>query len=525
LYPPFDLLAEVTAAVGFVELITDEDFMVRRQLHVPPEKEADSYSSLSWETATLAGAAATTNPAARLTERWVNYYGPPGTIPSVSFHRALDTNVIPFGAFSNKVVFVGGAIRTEFSGKHKDEYYTPYSRGQLGPGVDVQATECLNLLRADWLTRFTSRQELLIILLAGLGFGFGLTFFRPLTATAVAIVSISLLTFGVFYLFTHQRIWFAWLIIAAVQLPIALLWSILYNSFNAYLQNRLLEQSLGLYLSPKQVQRILKEPGLRQPGGSKQVVSILFSDIAGFSRISEQLDPQELVQLLNAYYEQTIRCIHQTDGTIVDIIGDAIFAIWNAPELQPDHQEKMLQAALAFQKNVTQFNGKQGGLALNTRVGLHTGEVVVGNVGSTEHFDYTAIGENVNLASRLEGLNKQLGTNVLMTRAAIPPSGGQWLLRPVGKFQFKGFENFVEVIEFVVTDEPPESVQLWLNSFAAALAAFGRKDFAAAEKGFQRTLELRADDGPSQFYLKQIAELPAHPVPENWAGEISLKEK
>ena len=264
---------------------------------------------------------------------------------------------------------------------------------------------------------------------------------------------------------------------------------------------------------------------MRQPGGSKQVVSILFSDIAGFSRISEQLDPQELVQLLNAYYEQTIRCIHQTDGTIVDIIGDAIFAIWNAPELQPDHQEKMLAAALAFQKNVTQFNGKQGGLALNTRVGLHTGEVVVGNVGSTEHFDYTAIGENVNLASRLEGLNKQLGTNVLMTRAAIPPSGGQWLLRPVGKFQFKGFENFVEVIEFVVTNDAPETVRLWLDSFAAALAAFGRKEFAAAEKGFQRTLELHAQDGPSQFYLKQIADVQAHPVPENWAGEISLKEK
>ncbi|HEV2694202.1 MAG TPA: adenylate/guanylate cyclase domain-containing protein, partial [Verrucomicrobiae bacterium] len=253
--------------------------------------------------------------------------------------------------------------------------------------------------------------------------------------------------------------------------------------------------------------------------------SILFSDIAGFSRISEQLDPQELVQLLNAYYETTIRCIHQTDGTIVDIIGDAIFAIWNAPEVQPDHQERMLNAAMMFQKNVTQFNGKQGGLALQTRVGLHTGEVVVGNVGSTEHFDYAAIGENVNLASRLEGLNKQLDTNVLMTRAAIPPAKGDWLLRPAGFFQFKGMESFVEVVELVVNAGTAEETRAWREAFATALAEFGKKNFDAAEAGFMRTLELRPGDGPAKFYLKQIADLRTHPLPEDWNGGVSLKEK
>jgi adenylate cyclase len=184
----------------------------------------------------------------------------------------------------------------------------------------------------------------------------------------------------------------------------------------------------------------------------------------------------------------------------------------------------MLQAALAFQQNVTQFNGKQGGFALRTRVGLHTGEVVVGNVGSTEHFDFTAIGENVNLASRLEGLNKQLGTDVLLTRAAIPPTGGDWSLRPVGKYQFKGFENVVEVIELITTGSPEQN-RAWLEMFATALAQFQSRDFSAAETTFKRVLELRTDDGPSNFYLKQVKGLAEHPVSENWAGEISLKEK
>ena len=520
-----DAFLDAAADWGIVQFRADQDFMVRQHLHVP-SRDAENFSSLSWQTAALLHEPETTNAENRFITRWMNYYGPPGTVPGISFHRALETNAFcPSGFFSNKVVFVGAKLKTQFSGERKDEYINPYTvKGQFIPGVEVQATQFLNLLRHDWLVRFPA-SEMFIVLFAGLLLGVGLAHFRALTATWVALLAAAFVTMLAHYLFWQQRIWFPWFVIVAAQIPLAWGWSILYNSLSAYVQNKLLEQSLGLYLSPKQVQRILKEPGLRQPGGSKQVVSILFSDIAGFSRISEQLDPQELVQLLNAYYEKTIRCIHQTDGTIVDIIGDAIFAIWNAPELQPDHREKMLQAALAFQQNVTQFNGKAGGLALHTRVGLHTGEVVVGNVGSTEHFDYTAIGENVNLASRLEGLNKQLGTDVLMTRAAIPPTGGNWLLRPVGKFQFKGFENYVEVIEFVVITGAPESAKPWLDSFAAALVEFGKKNFDAAEAGFKHTLELHLDDGPSNFYLKQIADVRTHPLAEGWAGEVSLKEK
>ena len=535
-----DPFLDAAADWGIVQLDTEEDLTVRRHLHVERDPNAEPFSSMSWQAAHLLGVPETEKLENRNTRRWMNYYGPPafvfvsgdksekipGTIPGVSFWQAIETNVAcPAGFFSNKVVLVGSNIKTYFAADRKDEYRSPYTGRNFIPGVEVQATELLNLLRHDWLMRSSFVQEKWMVLLAGLLLGIGLTHFRPMTATWLALLAAVSVTVLAHYLFWHHRIWFPWLILVAVQIPVAWLWSIFFNSVSSYIQNRLLEQSLGLYLSPKQVQRILKEPGLRQPGGSKQVVSILFSDIAGFSRISEQLDPQELVQLLNAYYEKTIRCIHQTDGTIVDIIGDAIFAIWNAPELQPDHQQKMLEAALAFQQNVTQFNGKQGGLALRTRVGLHTGEVVVGNVGSTEHFDYTAIGENVNLASRLEGLNKQLGTDVLMTRAAIPPGDGQWLLRPVGKYQFKGFENFVEVIEFVVITGSPGSAHPWLESFAAALAEFGKKNFDAAEAGFKRTIELRADDGPSNFYLKQISDVRTHPVPENWAGEISLKEK
>ncbi len=527
MYRAFDALIDAAADWGFDQVATDQDFIVRRHLHVPPDPDGDNFSSMTWQAAHLLGQLDTQKPENRYVERWMNYYGPPGTIPWVSFYRALAADEFcPAGYFSNKVVFVGGNVKTVFSGQRKDEYRTPYTvRGEFVPGLEVQATQYLNLIRGDWLSRLSPRAELILVVFCAVLFGAGLAGFRPLGATLLAALGAALVTLLAYYLFWSQRLWFPWLIIVMAQIPVALFWSILYNSVVSLVQNRLLAQSLGLYLSPKQVQRILKEPGLRQPGGSKQVASILFSDIAGFSRIAEQLDPAELVQLLNRYYETTIRAIHQTEGTIVDIIGDAIFAIWNAPEVQPDHQAKMLQAALLFQQNVAQFNSKQGSIALRTRVGLHTGEVVVGNVGSSEHFDYAAIGENVNLASRLEGLNKQLGTDVLMTRAALGIASGPWRLRPVGKFRFKGFAQVVDVIEFMVLPDVSGPLPPWFETFAAALETFQQGQFAAAAAGFRRTLELRPGDGPTAFYLHQIQELQTHTLPDGWAGEINLTEK
>jgi adenylate cyclase len=530
-----DQFLDGAADWGLVQLDHDEDLTVRRHFHVPRDSNADQFSSLSWQTAHFLGVPETTNSENRSIKRWMNYYGPSGnpkipgsgTIPFVSFYLALQTNELcPSGFFSNKVVFVGGNVKTAFSGERKDEYRTPFTVyvNTFVPGVEVQATEFLNLLRHDWLRKLSDPQEYCIVFVLGALFGIGLARLRQIPATGAALLlAIGVIVAG-YSLFYRFGIWFPWLAVIAM-LPVALLWSVSYNSLSTYIQNRLLEQSLGAYLSPKQVQRLLKDPSLRQPGGQKQVVSILFSDIAGFSRISEQLDAQDLVQLLNSYYETTIGSIHKTDGTVVDIIGDAIFAVWNAPEPQPDHRERMIQAALLFQKNLQHFNGKEIAFALKTRVGLHTGEVVVGNVGSSEHFDYTAIGENVNLASRLEGLNKQLGTDVLLTPAAIPATPGEGVLRPVGKFQFKGFENVVEVVELVVHGGTKEESQPWRESFASALAEFAKRNWDAAEAGFKRTMQLRPSDGPSDFYLHQIAGLKTQELPADWAGEVSLKEK
>ena len=524
LYRPYDLFYDGAATMGFVQVTPDTDFEVRRHLHVPPLKEADSYSSFTWETANLVGAPVAKDPNQRFAERWVNYYGPPGAIPHVSFHRAMVTNdFCPAGFFSNKVVFVGSSLKTDYSGRHKDEYYTPYSKGELGPAVDVQATQFLNLLRGDWLDRTSRNTETVVIILAGILSGFGLAFFRPIISTAFSILGVVLVTILAYYLFQQHRLWFPWMIIVAVEIPIALLWSIVFNSVQLYVQNKLFEKSLEMYLSPKLVKKFSSNKDLLKPGAKKETLTVLFSDIAGFTSISEGMDSDDLAKHMNLYFESAVSgCIHHTDGTIVKYIGDAIFAFWNAPDPQSDHALRACEAGLRFRDQPAQFmNGQQ----LITRIGLHTGVANVGNFGSTARVDYTALGENINLASRMESLNKYLGTEVLITGETQAGIDGRLVTRFLGRFQLKGFEKAVDVHELIDPPEKAARTQALREAFAAALQLFQKREWDAAEAAFKHVLEISASDGPSKFYLKHLKEIHEHPPSADWSGVVELKEK
>ena len=512
-------------AMGFVQVTPDQDSMVRRHLHVPPEPEADSYSSFTWEAANLVGATFTKDPKERFTERWVNYYGPPGTIPHVSFHRAMAANdFCPAGFFSNKVVFIGSSLKTEYSGRHKDEYRTPYTKDdELGPGVDVHATQFLNLVRGDWLNRVSTPAQLAVIVLAGLLFGYGLSLFRPLTASGIAILGVIVVTVIAHLLFWKFRLWFPWMIIVAVQIPVALFWAVIFNSVQLYVQNKLYEQTLSFYLSPKLVKKFSSDKELLKPGAKKETLTILFSDIAGFTSISEGMDSDDLALQMNKYFETAVtQCIHHTDGTIVKYIGDAIFSFWNAPDLQADHQLRACVAALRFRDQPPQYMNHQ---QLITRIGLHTGVANVGNFGSTVRVDYTALGESINLASRMEGLNKYLGTDVLITGETQAGIDGRLVTRSLGKFRLKGFERSVDVYQLVGSPDKSEASRPMREAFAEALKFFQNGNFANAETVFRRVLDFGTKDGPTLFFLGQIDHFCDEPPPSQWNGEVELKEK
>jgi len=524
--PPIEVLLTNAASVGSAEMTPDPDLVVRR--HTPYEE----LPSLSWAAAEFTGAPATTNEATANQVRWVNYYGAPGIIPSVSYADALDPNVVANDFFRGKAVFVGAKIITKFANDRKDEYRNPFgffkSRDAIEregrifvTGVEIQATVYANLMRSDWLRRLPLGWEAALLVLIGALAGFGLMRLQPVMATIVAAGALVLL-FGACYLAMLQLSWFV-LFIAAIQIVFALVISVAYNSLQAYVQKRLAEQSLAFYLSPKLVKKFASNPSLLKPGAEKQTVTLLFTDIADFTKMSEGLDPDELAAVMNEYFERAVgQCIHKTDGTVVKFIGDAIFAFWNAPDPQPDHAVRACGATLHFLEFA--FKPVRGRL-LHTRIGLHSGVANVGNFGSVERSDYTAFGENVNLASRLEGLNKYLGTTCVMSGDTYAAINDAFITRSVGVFRLKGFERAVAVYELVGWQKEAEATQAWRDAFRTALESYKRGDLASAKEGFEGVLRLKPEDGPSGFYLERIAEYGGKPSLSGWTGEVQLKEK
>jgi adenylate cyclase len=522
---PIAMLATNAAATGMAEVYQSIDGIVREFYGGRSHGTGgESLSTFTWKAAEIAGAPVAKDHAQRDQRRWLNYYGPPEMIANVSYFRALDQ--VPPGFFRGKVVLIGVQPSIGYTGAGRDTFPSPFSRGNPRfAGVELHGTIAANLIRSDWLNTAPSMVEALLLAAFGLSFGRTLVRFRPLLATAVAVTSIILIAVVSCLAAWRLHFWFPWVTVIAIQIPVALGWSILFHWVQGQLERQFLEQSLSMYLSPKLVKKFSRDKDLRllQPGATKQKLTIIFSDIASFTSISEGMDSDELAKMMNEYFEGAVGgCIHATDGTVVKYIGDAIFAFWNAPEPQADHAVRACDAALRFREmSAAEVRGKK----LITRIGLHTGVANVGNFGSQTRVDYTAIGEDVNLASRMEGLNKYLGTTVLMTGAVKQEIGDQFITRYLGKFQLKGFERAVEVHELLgKRADGVESAALH-KEFDTALRLFQQRDLVAAESAFQRIYEARPHDGSTQFYIKHIAEIRENALPENWSGEVELKEK
>ncbi|MDB6123591.1 MAG: putative Histidine kinase, partial [Pedosphaera sp.] len=232
-YAPFE---KASLTNGLDALAKEDDFLVRRHSHTPPSP--GDPPSLSWVTAQTVGLKLTRNPREQAVERWMYYYGPPETIPHVNYQQALSENGVQPGFFRNRIVFIGGRPRVGALAEKRDEMRSPYSTANrlfnFMPLVEIHATQLLNLLRGDWVTRPTPVVEIGVLALAAFIFGFGFLRFRPPVATGLAVASMLVVILIAQSLFVQQRIWFPWLVIVAAQIPLALLWSVIYRSLQWY---------------------------------------------------------------------------------------------------------------------------------------------------------------------------------------------------------------------------------------------------------------------------------------------------
>jgi adenylate cyclase len=481
-------------------------------------------STASWEAAKSLGAKITHETRDTLGPHWVNYYGPRDSFAAVSIAQALTPHGVPPDFFKDKIVLIGGQVAVGGLKVGRDEFATPYSRSnrQFTPGVEIHATILLNLLRGDWLNRMAVNRETALIVFIGL-FAGGLCFLRPFPAALLAVIASSGIACGALLLVWHERIWSAWLIPLAIQIPFGLVWSVGSQYLLESRRRKELRKAFGFYLSPQMADLIADSDFDLHPGGKVVEATVIFTDLESFTTISEDLDPAEVSALLIAYFEQTTRCILKNKGTIIKYVGDAVMAAWGAPIDEPAHAICATEAACDLRcLSEIEVQGKK----LRTRVGVHSGKVLAGNLGSSFRFDYTMIGDTTNFASRLESLNKYLGTQVLISEAVRAQLGSRFITRRLGEFQVAGKTHSVIIHELFCRSAAQKGERAWIEVFEAGLDDFRKGEFASAAELMKRTCELRASsDGPAEFYLRRIAKLSQREKAENWDGIIELSEK
>ena len=516
LIPPIDALLDAADDFGIVAF-DDEEYMIRK-LSTGSKDEP----SLIWKTAVVLDAGL--DEKTRTSPRWVNYSGPPekrktrgttSTIPSCGSDSVM-LSTEDSGFFRDKVVIVGGEPGIVGEALGKDLFSTPFHRLQFGEklplmsGVEVQANGLANLLRKNWLNRSSHAFDLIITALCGIIVGAGLSFLRPLRAILIALcLSLGGAIAGTASM-RYGNFWFPWSVVSFLQVPAALVWGIASSSYierffriKISAEQEAIRAAFAKYLSPQMLERLTSQGFTTNLGGESVQAAMMFTDLESFTDMCDRIrDPQRIVQTLNDYFERTTASIFDNDGVIIKYIGDAIFAAWGAPVADPHSPIKAVHAAWKlFESDKLVVDG----VSLRTRIGLNYGDVVSGNIGSSRRVDYTLIGDAVNLTARLEGLNKMLGTHILMSESIQTHLDQEYRTRRVGKFQVKGRKEHTVVYELLGPAREQKQPD-WIDTYERAIDSLNANCLASALPLFEAVNQQRGPqgDGPSRFMIEWI---------------------
>lgn len=396
---------------------------------------------------------------------------------------------------------------------------TPVSEST--PGVFIHAVTMDNLLSMNPMNKLNYIEAVLYTML------WLLLFTAMLLWSSRFVVSIvSLLLLAVFAVAATFAGYLAgyWLPLV-VPLLICLVCSCITLLINYLLEGRqkaYIKQAFRFYLSPALIEQLLADPERLKLGGERKELSIFFSDLQSFSSFSERLEPQELTHVLNDYLSDMTDIILDEGGTLDKYEGDAIICFWNAPIDQPDHALRCCRAALRCQQKLAERRDEfmqRWGVELRMRIGIHTGEVVVGNMGSSTRFDYTMLGDAANLASRLEGANKAFKTYTMISRATMDKLPDHTIpTRPLGRLRVVGRKSAVEIFEIITPESALQKVPM-IGTFCEGLQCISSNDWKNAAEKFQ-SLE---NDPVSQKYLNIAQEHLTSSTP--WDGIWNMTEK
>jgi len=460
----------------------------------------------------------------------INYVGPQRSIDTVSYYQVLDEeHPLPLSRIRGRIVLVGRMLEASATPQAQaDTFLTPYFAGDRMrmAGVEIQAQIMHTLLHAGWGRELPRPAQMALFLAVFLMFSLLLARLSPpkgLAALAGCVLGVVGISWG---LFSYYFYWAPPMLICG---GLALIYG--GNVLSHYLiearEKRWLRRAFSHYVSPSLVEAIIAHPERLELGGEEVVATVLFSDLEGFTSWSEGMRPHDLVSLLNAYFTPMTRIVLEHLGTLDKYIGDALMALWGAPVHFSGHALKACEAALAMQAAVQGLQREwqnRGWPPLYPRLGVHSGPVIAGNIGSQELFNYTAIGDTVNLAARLEGANKVYGTNILLSGSTYRRVKEVMLARELDLIQVKGREQPVAVYELLGRLGEGGKWE-WLLPFEAGREAYRRQAWEEAMDRFQAVLGLKPDDRPAQVFLERCRRFRQEPPPHDWQGIYTLESK
>ena len=350
----------------------------------------------------------------------------------------------------------------------------------------------------------------------------------PLYSTISVLLALAGFAAFVYFSFAHKGQWLSFVIPAGtLTANYAAITSV--RMIREERAKRKIRKSFSQYLSPGVIELIEKDPEKYiRPGGESKELTVLFSDIRGFTTISEGLTPDELVHLLNDYLGQMEEIIFATDGTVDKYIGDAIMAFWGSPLPQEDHAFRSCSCALRMTRGLAALNAKwqaAGQRPIEIGIGLNTGMVNVGNMGSARRLSWTVMGDNVNLASRLEGITKQYHVQIVISEATYRQVSSQFVCRELDKIRVKGKNQPVNIYELMDVAAEKSKYEPLLERFDTAMKSYKTQNWSDAANLFSEVLANFPDDGPSQVFLERAIEFAQNAPEGEWDGVYVMKTK
>jgi len=545
-YLPFKELYEVSKGIGIVEFGPDKDNVYRRTRlfrhyqgnYFPvmsmavlidilePEKIIKKKGSISFDEIEI--------PLQEDGQYLINMYRKfntpsiSGVLSSAQMLEQGETEglMISPEEFKDKVVIIGAsAVGVE------DLKAT--AMGMRVPGVLLHASLISNVLKNDFLHVIPKEQTRLILYLGTIILGVLILAFRSIIFQVLIPVAAAAAYMLLAFSFFEKNVV---LDVVPPMLSIVAVWlgSFTYLYFSEGRDKRKVRKMLGQYVSPDVLSEVVDrgEGFIKAEVGTKEHLSILFSDIRGFTTLSESMAPEKVVELLNKYLSAMVDVIFENKGTLDKFIGDAIMAFWGAPVKISDHAKKSVKAAIGMTRGLEAVNREfreKGAPEFNIGIGIHTGEVILGNIGSEKKLDYTIIGDHVNLTSRLEGLTKSYGCEVLISEVTYRELDGEFPCRIVDNVKVKGKDKPIRIYSVLgLNDDPEEELKLKRKICNYSEVAFNHymdRDFDKALKMFAKLNGFLKDDKVSEIFIERCSAYISSPPDDSWNGVFTMKTK